>query len=145
MIFPSDFLEMPIRFPDFLDFLYLLNDYCRTENCPKHLETCCSLHPLLSQSLHDHRLFPDSWWSGAAKSRQSPRAVVVWMYCCRQQQHWKCHLSSSPINTNNVDKVHALISGESAYWGNYIRNNQGRPETCRRSSQINNLASRAGQ
>ena len=48
MIFPSDFL----------DFLYLLNDNCLPENCPKHLETCCSLQPLLSQ-LHGHRLFPD--------------------------------------------------------------------------------------
>jgi hypothetical protein len=98
-------------------------------------------------SLHGRRLFPDVCWSGAFKSRRSPGAVVVWMHSGRQQQHWKRHLSSSPINTNKDDKVHALISDDSAYWGSYeyIGNNQGRPEIFRRSGQLNNLESRADQ
>jgi len=67
-------------------------------------------------SLHGHRLFPDAWWSGAVKSRWSPGDVVVWIYCCRQQQHWKRHLSSTQINTNKDDEVHALMRDDSAYW-----------------------------
>jgi hypothetical protein len=48
MIFPSDFQKMQTHFPDFLEYLCQMYDYCRTENCRKQLETCCSLRPLLS-------------------------------------------------------------------------------------------------
>ena len=93
-------------------------------------------------SLSGHHLSTDAWRYGAVKPRRSPDAVVFCMHCYRQQQRWNGHLSPSPINTNKDDEMRTLMSDDIAYCGNYVRTNQGRPQTCRRSGQLNNLASR---
>jgi hypothetical protein len=43
----SDYVKIQMHFPDFLEYLHTLNDYCHTESCLRHLGTCCSLLPLL--------------------------------------------------------------------------------------------------